>query len=316
MPTASDARWRIVFMGTPAFSCPSLAALLHGPDHVVGVVCQPDRPRGRGLAVAPPPVKALALEHGLPVLQPAKVRTPEFLDALRALAPELVVVAAYGRILPRAVLDLPPHGCINVHASILPRHRGAAPIQHAILAGDVESGVTIMAMAEEMDAGDVLLVRTTPIAADDTGGTLGDRLAHLGADALLDAIAGLKDGTVRPVPQPGDGITFAPRIEREHTRLDWTQPAVALERGVRAFAPEPAAFTTLAGATLKVFASAVRPGAGAPGTVLESGTHGLVVATGDQTLSLLEVQPEGKRRMPIAAFLAGRRVPPGSCLGT
>jgi methionyl-tRNA formyltransferase len=308
--------WRIVFMGTPAFACPSLAALLDGPDRVVGVVCQPDRPRGRGLALAAPPVKTLALSHGLPVLQPTKVRTPEFLDELRALAPDLIVVAAYGRILPRTILDLPAHGCINVHASILPRHRGAAPIQHAILAGDAETGITIMAMAEEMDAGDVLLVRRTAIESTDTGGTLGERLADVGAAALVDAITGLKDGSVHAVAQPADGVTFAPRIEREHTRLDWSRPARELERIVRAFAPEPSAYTTHAGATLKVFASEVRSAAGAPGTVLESSSRGLVVATGDQALALLEVQPEGKRRMPIAAFLAGRRVAPGSCLGT
>jgi len=303
-------------MGTPEFACPSLAALLAGPDRVVGVVCQPDRPRGRGLAVVPPPVKALALEHGLPVLQPTKVRTSEFLGELGALAPDLVVVAAYGRILPRPVLDLPPRGCINVHASILPRHRGAAPIQHAILAGDSETGVTIMAMAEEMDAGDMLLVRRTPIAADDTGGSLGARLSQLGADALVAAITGLKDGSVRPVPQPADGITFAPRIEREHTRLDWTRPAVVLERVVRAFAPDPAAFTTLGGSTLKVFGAEVRGTCGAPGTVLEAGPRGLVVATGERSLALREVQLQGKRRMPAGAFLAGHPIAIGSSLGT
>jgi methionyl-tRNA formyltransferase len=316
MATATAPPWRIVFMGTPAFACPSLGELLGGSDRVVAVVCQPDRPRGRGLAVTAPDVKTLALAHGLPVLQPTKVRTPDFLERLRELAPDLVVVAAYGRILPRAVLDLPPRGCINVHASILPRHRGAAPIQHAILAGDAESGITIMAMSEEMDAGDVLLVRRTPLAPDDTGGSLGERLAHLGAAALVEAIAGLKDGSVRPVPQPAEGVTFAPRIEREHTRLEWTRPASVLERMVRAFAPEPAAFTTLAGATLKVIDAAVHPGAGVPGTVLDAGPHGLIVATGDQALVLREVQLQGKRRMPVGAFLAGHRVPPGSCLGT
>jgi methionyl-tRNA formyltransferase len=308
-------RWRILFMGTPAFACPSLAALLDGPDDVVGVVCQPDRPRGRGLALSPPAVKRLALEHGVPVLQPEKVRTPEFRAALAALAPDLIVVAAYGRILPRAILDLPPRGCINVHASILPRHRGAAPIQHAILAGDPESGVTIMAMAEEMDAGDMLLVRRTPIAPDDTGGTLGERLARIGADALVAAVAGLHGGTIHPIAQPAEGITFAPRIEREHTRLDWTRPATELERMVRAFAPEPAAFTTVDGATLKVFHAEVRDLTGAPGSILDASSGGLVVAAGAKSLALLEVQLQGKRRMPAGAFLAGHRLARGACLG-
>jgi methionyl-tRNA formyltransferase len=311
----NDRRWRIVFMGTPSFACPTLAALIAGPHAVVGVVCQPDRPRGRGLATMPPPVKSLALTHGLPVYQPAKVRTGELREWLRALAPDVVVVAAYGRILPRDVLELPPHGCVNVHASILPRHRGAAPIQHAILAGDPETGVTIMMMSEEMDAGDMLLVRRTPITPDDTGGTLGERLAQLGADAIGEAIAGLESGAIRPVPQPADGITFAPRIEREHTRLDWTRPANVLARTVRAFAPEPSAFTTLDGATLKVFAAEARDGRGVPGTVSSAGRDGLVVATGDGALALLEVQLQGKRRMPVGAFLAGHAIVPGTCLG-
>ena len=304
-------------MGTPAFACPSLSALLAGRNPVVGVVCQPDRPRGRGLTLAPPEVKVLALEKGLPVLQPARVREPAFQQALAGLAPDLVVVAAYGRILPPAILALPPRGCINVHASILPRHRGAAPIQHAILAGDAESGVTIMAMSEEMDAGDILLVRRTPIAPEDTGGSLGARLAGLGAEALVAAITGLQEGVIRPVPQPTEGVTFAPRIEREHTRLDWTRPASALERAVRAFAPEPAAFTTLRGATLKVLSAEVRPSEGAPpGTIVEASPRGLVVATGEESLALREVQLQGRRRMPIAAFLAGHRLAPGERLGT
>ena len=316
MTDLADRPWRIVFMGTPPFACPSLAALLAGPDRVVGVVCQPDRPRGRGLAVGPPPVKTLALAHGLPVLQPEKVRTPELLERLRELDPDLIVVAAYGRILPRTILDLPPRGCINVHASILPRHRGAAPIQHAILAGDSETGVTIMAMSEEMDAGDVLLVHRTPIEPHDTGGSLGERLAELGAAALTEAVAGMKAGSIRPVPQPSEGVTFAPRIERAHTRLDWTQPASVLARAVRAFAPEPSAFTTLEGATLKISSAEAREGTGEPGTILDATPRGLVVAAGTDALALLEVQLQGKRRMPIGAFLAGHRLGPGAQLGT
>jgi methionyl-tRNA formyltransferase len=304
-------------MGTPAFACPTLEALLGRPDPVVGVVCQPDRPRGRGLTVVAPEVKRLALARGVPVLQPERVRDPAFQAALRAWAPTVIVVAAYGRILPRPILDLPPRGCINVHASVLPRHRGAAPIQHAILAGDVETGVTIMAMSEEMDAGDVLLVRRTPIAPDDTGGTLGGRLALLGAEALTAALDGLRAGTIAPVPQPTAGITFAPRIEREHARLDWTEPAVRLERAVRAFAPEPGAFTTVGGEVLKVFAATVDPDAGgaAPGTVVAASPRGLAVAAGDGALLLREVQPQGRKRMTAAAFLAGHRLAPGTCLG-
>jgi methionyl-tRNA formyltransferase len=309
--------WRIVFMGTPAFACPILEALLAGPDPVVGVVCQPDRPRGRGLAVVAPEVKQLALQHGLPVLQPERLREPAFQDALRALAPDLVVVAAYGKILPRSVLDLPPRGCINVHASLLPRHRGAAPIAWAILAGDDVTGITIMAMNEEMDAGDVLLRREMRIRPDDTGGTLGARLATVGATAIVEAIAGMRAGQLRPVPQPQAGVTFAPRIEREHCRIDWTRPADALERLVRAVAPERAAFTTLDGRALRVHRAVVdaRQTGAAPGQVMEASPAGILVATGAGALRLLEVQLEGRRRLPVAAFLAGQPLAPGACLG-
>jgi len=307
---------RIVFMGTPAFACPILDALLARPDPIVGVVCQPDRPRGRGLGVSAPAVKALAAEHGLPVLQPERVRDAAFLDALRGLAPDLIVVAAYGRILPRAVLDLPPRGCINVHASLLPRHRGAAPVTWTILAGDTTTGVTIMAMNEEMDAGDILLQRETQVRPDDTGGTLLDRLARLGADAIGEAIDGLEAGTLRPIPQPATGVTFAPRIEREHGRIDWSRPAVELERQVRALAPTPSAFTTLGGHLLKVHRAEVGPARAVdPGRVVTTGPGGIVVATGSGALRLLEVQLEGRRRLSAAEFLAGRGIAPGTCLG-
>ena len=309
--------WRIVFMGTPAFACPILEALLARPDPVVGVVCQPDRPRGRGLTVVAPEVKQLALARGVPVLQPERIRDPAFHDSLRALAPDLIVVAAYGRILPRTLLDLPPHGCINVHASLLPHHRGASPITWAILAGDLVTGVTIMAMAEEMDAGDILLVRETPIAPEETGGLLAARLARLGAGAIGEAVDGLKAGSLRPVPQPAVGITFAPRIDRAQCRLDWTRTADELARQVRALAPAPAAFTTLAGRLLKVHRAMVDPDAarGAPGMVTHAGADGLVVAAGSGALRMLEVQAEGRRRMPVADFLAGHRALAGTCLG-
>jgi methionyl-tRNA formyltransferase len=303
-------------MGTPTFARRILEGLLARPDPVVGVVCQPDRPRGRGLAVEAPEVKALALERGLPVLQPERVRDPGLVDALRALAPDLVVVAAYGRILPRALLDLPPRGCINVHGSILPRHRGAAPIAHAIMAGDAETGVSIMEMTAEMDAGDVLLVRRTPIAPDDTTGTLGERLAALGAAAIGEAIDGIRAGTLRAQPQPPEGVTFAPKIEREQARLDWTRPAVELERRVRAMQPAPAAFTTAGDRLLKVHRAALaRAAHGSPGSVLAAGGAGIDVATGDGALRLVEVQLEGKKRMAARAFLAGHPLPPGTRLG-
>jgi len=304
-------------MGTPAFACPTLEALLARPDPVVGVFCQPDRPRGRGLAVVAPEVKQLAVAHGVPVWQPERLREPAAQDALRELRPDLIVVAAYGKLLPRSVLDLPAHGCINVHASLLPRWRGAAPIQWAILAGDAVTGVTIMAMAEEMDAGDVLLTRETPIAPDDTTGTLTPRLAALGAQALVAAVDALQAGALRPTPQPADGVTFAPRIEREQGRLDWQRPADELARRVRAFAPAPGAFTTVGGRTLKVFVATAEPATlpGAPGTVVEASPTGILVATGAGALRLHEVQIEGRRRVAAGAFLAGHQLPAGTCLG-
>jgi methionyl-tRNA formyltransferase len=309
--------WRIVFMGTPVFARPVLEALLAGPNSVVGVVCQPDRPQGRGLGVTPPVVKQIALGHGLPVLQPQKIRGPDFERALRDLAPDLAVVAAFGRILPRAILDLPTHGSINVHASLLPRHRGAAPIEWAILSGDAETGVTIMSMTEELDAGDMLLRRAIPITDEDTAGTLAPALAGLGAELIGEAIVGLAAGSITPIPQPAAGVTYAPRIERSHLVIDWRRPARELARQVRAFAPRPGAFTTLNGRQLKVhraLVDAVSAGA-APGTVIAAGPAGVLVATGDERLRLLELQLEGRRRLEAATFLAGQPLPAGTCLG-
>ena len=304
-------------MGTPAFACTILEALIARPDPVVGVVCQPDKPRGRGLGVVAPEVKVLAEAHGLPVLQPDRLRPPAAQDALRALAPDLIVVAAYGKILPPAILTLPPHGCINVHASLLPRHRGAAPITWAIMTGDATTGVTIMAMNEGMDEGDMLLVRDTPIGAEETGGELTARLADLGAQALGEAIDGLKAGRITPTPQPATGVTLAPRIEREHCRIDWARPATELARQIRALAPAPSAFTTLGGRLLKVHRAAAEPESRteAPGTVLAAGTSGIAVATGAGTRRLLEVQLEGRRRLGAGEFVAGSRLAPGACLG-
>ena len=305
-------------MGTPRFAGPILEALLGRADPVVGVVCQPDRPRGRGLLTAPPAIKEIAIARGLPVLQPERLRDASFASALRALAPDLIVVAAYGKILPPAILAIPPRGCLNVHASLLPRHRGAAPIPRAILAGDTVTGVTVMVMNEEMDAGDILLRKETPIAADDTGGTLADRLAHLGAGAIGEALDGLARGTLRAIPQPAAEATFAPRIERDQCRLEWQRPAVELERQVRALAPDPSAFTQLAGRVLKVHRAAVErelPSEAPTGQIIRAGPDGILVTTGAGGLRLLEVQLEGRRRLSADRFLAGHRLPPGTCLG-
>jgi methionyl-tRNA formyltransferase len=309
--------WRIVFMGTPQFACPSLEALLGRDDPVVAVVCQPDRPRGRGMSVIPPETKRLAEQHGIPVFQPVRLRDAAFQDALRGLAPDLGVVAAYGRILPPEVLDLPTHGCINVHASLLPRHRGAAPIQWSILSGDATTGITIMRMNEELDTGDVLLQRSLGIRADHTAGRLTADLADLGAHLLCEAIDAMKGARLPAHPQPSVGITLAPRIDREQGRIDWRRDATDLERLVRAMAPTPSAFTTLGGKVLKVHRASVvaTPQDSPPGTVLAAGPEDLCIQTGRGALRLLEVQLEGRKTLPVAAFLAGFRIPVGSCLG-
>ena len=307
---------RIVFFGTPDFAVPSLRALLESDDEVVGVVCQPDRPAGRGQQLSAPPVKVVAVQAGVPVLQPDKVRTPEFLDALRQWAPDLIVVAAYGRILPKPVLDLPPHGCINVHASLLPKYRGAAPIQWAMLRGEPETGVTIMQMNEGMDTGDIRLQRATPIAADETYGALQARLAVLGAEALRAALTSLKAGTLPRLPQRDADMTLAPMLSKEDGRIDWSQAAADIARRVRALHPWPSAFTVLDGKLLKIH----RAHPTAPAAVAEPGTvvtldDGIAVATGTGTLVLDEVQLEGRKRLSAAEFARGGQVRIGSRLG-
>ena len=309
-------RLRIVFFGTPEFAVPSLRALLNGPDKVVGVVCQPDKPAGRGRHLATPPVKQVALEAQVPVLQPEKLRPPEFLEALRQWAPDLIVVAAYGRILPKAVLDLPPHGCINVHASLLPKFRGAAPVQWAILRGEAVTGVTIMQMNERMDAGDILLQRETPIDGDETYGALQTRLADIGAQALMEAIAQLHAGTLRAQRQREEDVTLAPMIAKENGRIDWTQPAVVIARMVRAFNPWPSAFTYLDGKLLKIHRAHVgRPVASTPGSVVRVEGE-IAVAAGDGILVLDELQLEGRRRLSAAEFARGGGIKVRMVLGS
>ena len=304
-------RPRIVFMGTPEFAVSSLQACFDVGE-VVTVVTQPDKPKGRGNALAIPPVKALALERGVLVLQPPKLRTPPFSEELRKLAPDVCVVTAYGKILPKDVLEVPPHGCVNVHASRLPRFRGAAPIQWAIAHGDAETGVALMRMDEGLDTGPVIAMKRQPIAPDETSTTLHEKLSRLGGELLRESLPAYLRGELKPVPQPSEGVVLAPIIQKEDGLLDFTKPAVELERRVRAFTPWPGAFTGLNGARFKVHRTKVGAGRGAPGTVLAAGPGGIVVACGEGSLVLLDVQPEGKRVMAASEFLSGHKLVPGS----
>jgi methionyl-tRNA formyltransferase len=305
-------------MGTPEFAVPSLQALLDGQNAVVGVVTQPDQPSGRGMILHAPPVKKLAEAYHIPVFQPAKLRTPEALERLQAWQPDLIVVAAYGKMLPNTVLTLPPLGCINVHASLLPKYRGAAPIQWAIAEGEKETGVTIMRISERMDTGDILLQKAIPIEADDTGGSLHDKLSTLGAEALRETLRLLKQGQLLARSQNEADATYAPIIKKEDGRIDWRLSAVAIERRIRAFNPWPSAYTTFGGKFLKIFKAHLEAQPlctqVTPGTVTEVSPVHLLVATGDGQLSLLEVQLEGKRRMPIEEFLRGHVVQQGALL--
>lgn len=292
---------KIVFLGTAELACPCLEALARQPGvEIAGVVTQPDKPKGRDLRLAPPPVKVTAQKLGLPVWQPARIKDPVALEQLRAARPDLIVVVAYGQLLPPAVLELPARGCINVHASLLPRWRGAAPIQHAILAGDKETGVTTMFLNEQMDAGDIILQRREPIRPDDTSGALHDRLAQRGAELLVETVA-LKNPPRHP--QDESQVTYARKLGKEDGRLDWHKPALELERQVRAFDPWPGSFTMWGDTLLKVWRAEVVPATGAPGTMLP----GMVVATGQGGLRLVEVQPAGGKRMAAASFLRGHR---------
>jgi methionyl-tRNA formyltransferase len=307
---------RVIFMGTPEFAVPVLQTLI-ATQTVVGVVCQPDKPAGRGQQLRPPPVKLAAAAAGIPVYQPKSLRREEAAAPLREWQPDIIVVAAFGQILRPHVLDLPPQGCLNVHASLLPRWRGASPIQHALLAGDATTGVTLMRMDEGLDTGPMYVQEALLIQPDETAATLHDRLAALGGDMLRRHLDDILAGHIAPTPQPEEGVTYAPLIAKDAGRLDWSRPAAELDRLVRAMTPWPGAFTPWGDETLKVLRA--RPAAvplpdGPPGLVARTAA-GLVVVTGAGGLLLDEVQLAGKRAMPAGDFARGRPEFAGSILG-
>ena len=309
---------RIVFMGTPDFAVGSLQALCESGKHeILAVVTQPDRPKGRGNKLLQTPVKEYALEHGLTVYQPQKVKTPEFVELLHELQPELIVVAAFGQFLSKEILELPKYGCINVHASLLPKYRGAAPIQYAIIKGEKESGVTIMQMDIGMDTGAMLDKVVVPIAENTTMGELHDALREQGAALLLEVIDKIAAGTAVAEPQDNEQATYATLLDRSMEHIDWSKTAQEVHNLIRGFNPAPSTFTKLPnGKSLKIWGSKMtdKNSAAAAGTVIETGKHSFFVACGEGVLEITEVQPESKKRMPAQVFLNGRGVQEGDLL--
>ena len=310
---------RIIFMGTPELAAASLAALLREPTfQILATVTQPDRPKGRDLKLQPSPVKQCAVAAGLPVLQPEKARDENFVAELRALTPDLIAVAAFGQILPKEILELPRFDCLNVHTSLLPKYRGAAPIQWAILNGDAETGVTIMKMDVGLDTGDILTQRTTPIRDEDNAATLHDRLAQLGAELLVQTIPDFVAGKILPQPQNSAHATHVGKIKKADGRIDWQQPARTIWNRIRAFTPWPGAFTFLAGPPqpqlLKIWGAERVAQPGAPGQILQAEKSGIIIGCGQDALRITALQREGGRRMSAADFLAGHPLQPGQIL--
>ncbi len=305
---------RLVFMGSPAFAVPSLSRLLADGHRPVLVVTQPDRPAGRGQELRPPAVKLAAERHGLPLLQPEKLSDPLVVKALTAAGPEVITVVAFGQFLPRAIRELPPLGCVNLHASLLPKYRGAAPINWALIEGESETGVTIMRIEEGMDAGPILLQRAIPVAPGDDAGNLHDRLADLGASALADALRLLARGEATWIPQDETRATRAPKLRDDDCRLELAGTPVAIVNRIRGLSPVPGAYLVWRGQRLKIRRAEARPGAGASGAILTIESQALVCGSGAGALALLEVQPEGKRRMTGAEFARGQRLRVGDRL--
>lgn len=304
---------RIIFMGTPDFAVNSLEAILAAGHQVVLAVTQPDKPKGRGKNMQFPPVKECAIAHEIPVYQPRRIREPECVEYLRQYDPELIVVAAFGQILPMEILTMPKYGCINVHASLLPKYRGAAPIQWAVINGDPVSGVTIQRMAQGVDTGDIIAKVEVPLDQKETGGSLFDRLAEAGAALCVEAMASIEAGTATYTPQNEAEATHVSMIKKEFGSIDWNQPSEKIERLIRGLNPWPSAYTTLHEKTLKIWDAAVKEGNtdAAPGTIVKAEKKDLWVQTGDGVLMLSEVQLEGKKRMPVDAFMRGYTIEQG-----
>jgi methionyl-tRNA formyltransferase len=304
-------------MGTPDFAAANLKALVEGPDEVVAVVSQPDRAKGRGKKVSPTPTKVLAEAVGIPVLQPVKIKTEEYRNGLLSYQPDLIVVAAYGRILPPPLLELAPMGCINVHGSLLPRYRGAAPIQWAIIRGETEVGVTIIQMDQGMDTGDMLLKAKIQAEPEETAGSLMEKLATLGGQTLLKAINGLKEGSISPVPQDHSQATLAPMLHKDDGLIDWNKDALEIACLIRGLDPWPSAFCFLNSSRLRLFRPEVvyQASPAPPGTVIRADRQGMFVACGRHVLQIGELQPEGRKRMTVEAFLCGHPIPPGTLVG-
>ena len=307
---------KVIFMGTPRFAVPTLRALADAGYGVLAVYTQPDRPKGRGQKTAFSPVKECAVELGLEVRQPERVRRPEVVAEIAALAPRVMVVVGYGQIIPQSIIDIPPYGIINVHASLLPKYRGAAPIQWAIARGEPRTGVTTMKINAGLDTGDMLLAKSIAIGAEDTAATLHDRLAALGAELIVQALERAAQGTLERRPQPQAGATYAAKIDKREAAIDWTLAADVIERRLRAFDPFPGATSKLGGETVKFWRARVVDAAGAPGEIVAANDEGVVVACGRQALCVVELQSPGGRRLAAGPFIAARRLAPGQRFGT
>jgi len=308
---------RILFFGTPSFAIPSLEALIKGEDKIIGVVTQPDRPKGRGRRPSPPPIKLLAEGHNLPIYQPRVAKEKEFIDLIRNLEPDLIVVVAYGQILPKEILDIPPLGAIGVHPSLLPKYRGAAPINWAIINGERITGVTIFRLCEKLDSGDIILQRAIEILPGETAGGLSDRLAKFGADLLLEAIKDIKEGRIHLVKQDEGLASYAPCLKKEDGLIDWERSAKEIANLICGLDPWPTAYTYLNGELLKLFKAKVASldKVAEPGTILEIESKGMKVATRDGAVLIEEIQRAGKKRLKVSEFVKGHPISPGKKLG-